>query len=71
MLTPHEAARVQTFPDFTISKSLRSEQIFTLIGNAVPPLMAKHINQIVELVVNANRGLRPLMGTQNDYEKSW
>jgi DNA (cytosine-5)-methyltransferase 1 len=39
-LTPHEAARLQTFPDwFDFSTAQRRTQLATLIGNAVPPLL--------------------------------
>ena len=44
VLTPHEAARVQTFPDFYDFKVIEKRtDLHALIGNAVPPLMAKHI----------------------------
>lgn len=39
-LTPHEAARVQSFPDFFNFKLVEKRQpLHKLIGNAVPPLM--------------------------------
>lgn len=39
-LTPHEAARVQSFPDFFKFDSVTKRgALHTLIGNAVPPLM--------------------------------
>ena len=42
-LTPHEAARVQTFPDwFDFGNHNRSTMSKT-IGNAVPPLLAMHV----------------------------
>jgi len=44
VLTPHEAARVQTFPDFfDFSMIEKRTDLHDLIGNAVPPLMAKHV----------------------------
>jgi len=44
VLTPHEAARVQTFPDYFDFKMItKRTDMHYLIGNAVPPLMAKHI----------------------------
>lgn len=44
VLTPHEAARVQTFPDFfDLTLIDNRTDLHDLIGNAVPPLMAKHI----------------------------
>ena len=43
-LTPHEAARVQTFPDFfDFSTETGRVSLQTLIGNAVPPFLAQHI----------------------------
>jgi DNA (cytosine-5)-methyltransferase 1 len=38
-LTPHEAARIQGFPDwFSWSSTSRRTVLSTAIGNAVPPL---------------------------------
>jgi len=39
-LTPHEAARVQSFPDWFDFGTLRRGQLQKAIGNAVPPRMA-------------------------------
>lgn len=39
-LTPHEAARVQTFPDWFDFGDLRRGQLQKAIGNAVPPRLA-------------------------------
>jgi DNA (cytosine-5)-methyltransferase 1 len=39
-LTPHEAARLQTFPDFfTFRKARTRHALARMIGNAVPPLL--------------------------------
>ena len=43
-LTPHEAARVQGFPDFfDFSTENGRVSLQTLIGNSVPPMMSKHV----------------------------
>jgi DNA (cytosine-5)-methyltransferase 1 len=41
-LTAHEAARIQSFPDyFDFSAALRRSDLATMIGNAVPPLLGR------------------------------
>ena len=54
VLTPHEAARVQTFPDFfDLTLIDKRTDLHDLIGNAVPPLMAKHIlSKLLRMVGN-------------------
>lgn len=43
-LTPHEAARLQTFPDWFNFSSVRSRGAWArMIGNAVPPLLNAHL----------------------------
>ena len=43
-LTAHEAARIQGFPDyFTFESVLRRADLATMIGNAVPPVLAREI----------------------------
>jgi DNA (cytosine-5)-methyltransferase 1 len=45
-LTPREAARVQTFPDWFIFPKARTHG-FRLIGNAVPPLIAEAVGNAI------------------------
>lgn len=42
-LTPHEAARLQTFPDYFDWGQTRRTDLSRLIGNAVPPLLMRRI----------------------------
>lgn len=57
-LTPHEAARIQGFPDyFDFSTATTRSALATMIGNAVPPQLARRL--LLEILQPAPRGLTP------------
>ncbi len=52
-LTPREAARVQSFPDWFVFPEARTHA-FRLIGNAVPPLVAEAVGDSVRHFLSPN-----------------
>jgi DNA (cytosine-5)-methyltransferase 1 len=52
-LTPREAARVQTFPDWFLFPKART-QSFRLIGNAVPPLVGESVGIAIRKFLQAH-----------------
>ena len=47
-LTPHEAARLQGFPDyFQFSLCTKRAELATMIGNAVPPALSREIGRLL------------------------
>jgi DNA (cytosine-5)-methyltransferase 1 len=56
-LTPHEAARLQTFPDWFDWGGVKRTHLATMIGNAVPPLLMATIGSaIVPILVGDSKG---------------
>jgi DNA (cytosine-5)-methyltransferase 1 len=56
LITAREALRLQSFPDYVDIQGCANEQRNTLIGNAVPPLLAQALAwKLMEVISGANR----------------
>ena len=58
-LTPREAARIQSFPDWYVFPTARTHA-FRLIGNAVPPLVAEAVGLAIIEYLEAGTGKQKL-----------
>ena len=67
MLTHHEAARLQSFPDWFKFSGTRTE-ISTQIGNAVPPLLAYYIGQSFQTYLSTLEQETPVIPYQSRLE---
>src|SRR5439155_5505811 len=68
-LTPREAARVQTFPDWFHFPVPRTQQ-FRLIGNAVPPLVSEAVGITVrEFLSSHSNKADSLTGSRKAFSK--
>ena len=53
LITPREALRLQSFPDYFTPYFSNQRSLFTQIGNAVPPLMAQALAESIKQAVYA------------------
>ena len=66
-LTPREAARIQSFPDWFQFPVARTHQ-FRIIGNAVPPLVGEAIGLEVRAFLSAKASRKPRMQKRRQTE---
>jgi DNA (cytosine-5)-methyltransferase 1 len=53
-LTPHEGARIQTFPDWFSFDSVGVTKMSKGIGNAVPPILAMYVAHVALMSIESN-----------------
>ncbi len=54
-ITPHEAARLQTFPDWYTWRTTKRTVLSTMIGNAVPPLLTVTLGERIVAAIDSRR----------------
>lgn len=68
--TPREAARIQSFPDNFILKSVSEGRQYKAIGNAVPPALMWHIaKSLIQIAINKPE-IEKLRKEENGLEKA-
>jgi DNA (cytosine-5)-methyltransferase 1 len=62
-LSAREAARIQSFPDNFVFQSSITDA-YRQIGNAVPPVFAWHLAQMMIKILNKNEGVNTNVGNR-------